>query len=119
LTGLDPHATYYYEVFQFDSVQYANVNIITVNGINEVTTDPGTGDDPTTTGQVSADQNGQIIFRFEGLYYPPNYHVHLSGINVQKTCGKYLTIRSFSDIFLFIKFSAFDQKRSISSPGHN
>jgi len=102
LTGLDPHATYYYEVFQFDSPNYATANTITVNGINEVTTDPGTSDDPTTTGQVSADENGQIVFRFDQVRQAPNYHVHFAGINVQKICGKYLTI---SDIFLFLKFS--------------
>mgnify|MGYP000747057032 CR=1 FL=1 len=44
VTGLDPNDRYSYEVFQFDfsPENFANVNHITVNGINMVTTEPST-----------------------------------------------------------------------------
>ena len=102
LTGLEPHETYYYEVFQYDVNGYANTNIITVNGMNEVTTNPS-GDDPSTTGQISADENGQIIFTFSHVRCCGSSHIHLSGINVQQICGKYMKFSSFSDSFRFKK----------------
>lgn len=91
MTGLDPNERYSYEIFQSDlsPEKYANVdNIITVNGINMVITHPSTSDNPTTTGLVSADENGQIIFLF---YNEGSGHIHLSAINLQRNCSKYMT----------------------------